>query len=377
MKVKIIVVLLSDVLHFPPIVSLVNILNSMKVSTLLITTKTSFDVSKMEYVQLVSLNVDYEHISNPAKKLIMIPTVRSRLWEIIDDSYGEDTTIWCVSNLTLKYLGEKIAKYRYVLHFLELSEDLRYYDKFPFFKLNAHYLAEQAKAVVVPEYNRAHILQAWWDLSKIPAIFSNKPYINKSMDRNTPISDSKVREVLNAIGDRKIILYQGIISPERPLDKFVKAVESMGDEYAFVVMSGGKDIYKKLGSTNYYFIPFVKPPCHLEITSHAHIGVLTYYPTRSTGYSVLNSIYCAPNKTFEYGMFGIPMLGNDIPGLKYIFETSDCGVCMDNFSEDSICKAICKIENHYADYSLGSMDFYNKTDSRREVEEILNRINER
>lgn len=372
---KIIIVLLSDVLHFPPIVSLVHILNNMQVSTLLITTETNFDVSEMEYVQLVSLNVDYEHISSPAKKLMMIPALRNRLWKIIDDSYGEDTTIWCVSNLTLKYLGEKIAEYRYVLHFLELSEDLRYYEKIPFFKLNAHYLAEQAKAVVVPEYNRAHILQAWWNLSRVPEIFSNKPYINKSMSRNTPVSDSKAREILNAIGDRKIILYQGIISPERPLDKFVKAVESMGNEYAFVVMSGGEDIYKKLDSTNYYFIPFVKPPYHLEITSHAYIGVLAYYPTRTTGYSVLNSIYCAPNKTFEYGMFGIPMIGNNIPGLKYVFETSDCGVCMDGFSVDSICNAIYKIETHYTNYSMGAMNYYNKTDSRREVEEILSRIN--
>ena len=84
-------------------------------------------------------------------------------------------------------------------------------------KLDAHTLAEKAKAVVVPEYNRAHITQAWWDLSSTPLIFSNKPYTNHEMDFCSNISDSRAAKILEEIGDRKIILYQGIISSEETI----------------------------------------------------------------------------------------------------------------------------------------------------------------
>ena len=142
-----------------------------------------------------------------------------------------------------------------------------------FLKFNAHILAEKSKAVVVPEYNRAHIIQAWWNLSNTPLIFSNKPYLIQEIDFFSKISDYNAKNILKKIGDRKIILYQGVISTERPLDKLIKAVGRLGKQYAFVVMSGGENIYKNLGIENYYFIPFVKPPYHLEITSRAYIGI--------------------------------------------------------------------------------------------------------
>lgn len=370
---KVIIVLMSDVLYFPPIISLVNILNKLKVHTTLITTKTCFDNSRLEFVELEQIDINYEKMNNPLEKLLLLPSISRKLWTIINKYYDEESLIWSVSNLSLKYLGNKIMHYQYVLHLLELSEDLRYHEKLPFIKLNAHLLGERAKAVVVPEYNRAHITQAWWELSNTPLVFANKPYIRHKIVKNSNISDLKAAEILNEIGNRKIILYQGIISPERPLDKIINAVGSLGDEFAFVVMSGGKNIYANMNVKNYYFIPFVKPPFHLEITSRAYIGVLSYFPTKYTGYSVLNSLYCAPNKTFEFGQFGIPMLGNNIPGLKYLFDTQKCGVCISSFTENDICEAILEIEKNYDDYSKGAMSYYLKTNSEEEIKKILER----
>lgn len=371
---KIIVVLLSDILGFPPVISLINIFNHLKIQTTLITTKSMFDVSGLEYVTIEHILIDYEEINNPVVKACLLPIIRKKTWSLIEKHYADDSVIWSISNLSLKYLGNRIKKYRHVLHLLELSEDLRFYKRIPFFKLDAHSIAENAKAVVVPEYNRAHITQAWWQLSKTPSIFSNKPYLTQELSRNAEVTDAKATEILEKLTNKKIILYQGIISPERPLDKLIKAVDSMGKDYAFVVMSGGMDIYKDLSVSNYYYIPFVRPPKHLEITSRAYIGVLSYFPTRTSGYSVLNSIYCAPNKTYEFGLFGIPMLGNNIPGLKYLFDTENCGVCLDSFEQHDICKAIRKIEENYEMYSRGAKAFYTKTDSEAEVKNILNKI---
>ena len=371
---KIIVVLLSDILNFPPVISLVNIFNSLKIQTILVTTKSSYDASNMEYVTVEHLNIDYEKINNPMDKISLLPKLRRKTWYLIEKHYNNNSVIWSVSNLSLKFLGNRIKKYRYVLHLLELSEDLRFYKKIPFLKLDAHSIAEKAKVVVVSEYNRAHITQAWWNLTKTPMIFSNKPYLSMKIKKNVDIMDGKASTILDQLNGKKIILYQGIISPERPLDKLIKAVGTLGNDYAFVVMSGGKNIYKDLGIKNYYFIPFVKPPMHLQITSRAFIGVLSYFPTKTSGYSVLNSIYCAPNKTYEFGLFGIPMLGNDIPGLKYLFNMEKCGVCFESFEQHDICEAIREIEDNNEIYSQGAKAFYAKTDSEAEIKNILKQI---
>lgn len=371
---KIIIVLVSDILHFPPIISLVNVLNNLKINTVLITTETDYNANGLDYVKHEKIDVSYEKITSPIKKLLLIPFLSKKLWSVINKYYDNKAIIWSVSNLSLKFLGNKILNYKYILHLLELSENLRYHDKIPFFKLDEHKLGENALAVVVPEYNRAHITQAWWNLSKTPLIFSNKPYNKESIKRHSQISDSNAEEIISSIGNRKIILYQGIISPERPLDRLIKAVGMLGNDYAFVVMSGGKDIYANLGVENYYFIPFVKPPYHLEITSRAYIGVLSYFPTESTGYSKLNSLYCAPNKIYEFGQFGIPMIGNNIPGLKFLFDTKKCGVCFNSFDEQDILTAIKNIDKNYDVYSSGSKILYSETKSEDEIKIVLERI---
>ncbi|KAA6307134.1 hypothetical protein EZS27_041199, partial [termite gut metagenome] len=38
------------------------------------------------------------------------------------------------------------------------------------------------------------------------------------------------------------------------------------------------------------------------------IGIVSY------AFDDLNHVFCAPNKTWEYTGFGIPMLGNNAPG---------------------------------------------------------------
>lgn len=371
---KIITVIMGDVFTFPPVISLLHSLEEMKVESVLVTTKPSSSMDDFKGTVLEVIDLNYEKIDSPIEKLISIPQISKSIWNRIDKHYDEDSIIWVVSDVTIKYLGNKIYERNYILHLLELSEDLLYYPKIPFLKMNKTRMGNRALAVVVPEYNRAHITKTWWKLTKLPFVLPNKPYNKKIIDRNAIVEDATAKEILESIGDKKIILYQGIMSPERPLDVFIDAVDQFNGEYAFVVMSGGKNIYSNNSSPNYYFIPFVAPPDHLQITSHAHIGVLSYVPTESTGYSKLNSLYCAPNKTFEYSMFGIPMLGNDIPGLKFLFETEGCGTCFASFDKNDVCEAINKIEENYEEMEIKSKEYYNSCDYRQILGNILKRI---
>lgn len=369
---KVITVLVGDVLGFPPVLNLLNAFEKLKIESVLITTRSEKELClRYPNTKIEFLNINYESIQSPIKKLSMISYVKRKLWNIINKNYVEGDILWVVTDVTLKYLGNKILEKNYVLHLMELSQSLVYYKKIPFIKMNAKKIGNCAKAIIVPEYNRAQITKAWWDLQDLPLILPNKPYLEEEIQKNSYIDDPLSRDIINKIGRKKIILYQGIISPERPLEMFIKAIDRFNGQYAFVVMSGGKDIYKDIKSPNYYFIPFVKPPKHLQITSHAHIGILSYVPTKSTGYSELNSLYCAPNKTFEYSMFGIPMLGNNIPGLKFLFETEKNGVCFDEFTEDSIYNAINEIENNYSDLSKASKLYSESCDYINLVTKIL------
>ena len=84
---------------------------------------------------------------------------------------------------------------------------------------------------------------------------------------------------------------------------------------------------------NCVFYPYVPAPLHLEVTSYARFGILFYRPT------ILNKAFCAPNKIFEYGGFGIPMIGNDIPGLKNTIGNSNAGICT-KLTEENIQKIV-------------------------------------
>lgn len=82
------------------------------------------------------------------------------------------------------------------------------------------------------------------------------------------------------------------------------------------------------------YLGFIKPPHHLAIQKYCDIGILTYVSDTGS----INPIFCAPNKIFEYARLGMPMLCNDIPGLKYTVESSDMGYCCDINDTDDIQK---------------------------------------
>lgn len=367
---KVFIIQISDVLGCPPILNLVNLLEKNKITTELIGTKSDFfKENKFEYISFFELNNDYSSSRSIAKKLLDMQSLKKQIWNEIDKTYTSEDLIWITSDTALKHLGNKVLKYNYVLQLMELSEEIRYYNKLPL-KMDASKIGNNALAVVVPEFNRAHIIKAWWGLNERPMILANKPYITKEFVKNNEIDNEYAREVIAKLKDKKIILYQGIIHRERPLDKYIHAVDKLGNDYAFVVMSGGENIYKDIKSSNYYFIPYVKAPDHLQITSHAYIGVLSYFPV-PTDYSILNALFCAPNKTFEYAMFNIPMIGNDVPGLKYAFDTTGCGVCIEDFEVDSICKAIETIEDNYETMSKNAEKYYDGTDIEKQLMDIL------
>lgn len=373
---KTIIVYIGNIMHCPPALSVVKVLDDIRIETVLCTIGTNKNaivnsLGRLHNTQIELVGGEYRNDISLSKKFVRMKMIRKKIWEVIEGRYDDDTVIWLVGEETVKHVGEKIVKKKYILHLLELNEGLYYISGNPILKLDYKKIARKARVVVEAEYNRAHITKAWWGLEKLPMVLPNKPYRSRAIPRETAISSNdEVKSVIEKIKDKRIILYQGNISDERPLDKYVHAIDALGDKYAFLMMINGTNPYSKIKSKNFYCLPFINPPFHLEVTSWSHIGILSYIPVKNS-YSILNTLFCAPNKIWEYSMFGLPMIGNDLPALKNTFDHFQNGICLTDYSESSIIDAITKIDSSYDNYKKASYEFYNSVDIISIIKQIL------
>lgn len=287
---------------------------------------------------------------------------RKKVWETIFSNQLQETLLWVARIDTAMAMGKGLVSYHFVLGLHEL------HDKYPFYQKQISFYAKQACKVVVPEYNRAIMLKCWHKLATTPSILPNKPY-SHLRTKGIPISDSTAGEIMkNAVKGRKIILYQGALTKDRDLKPIASAVEKLDNGYCFLVM--GKDNYGKLEElkkvcSKIVHIPWVVPPAHLEVTSHAHIGIAAY------DFDCLNSVYCAPNKIWEYTGFGIPVLCQDIPGLRYTVGVANAGVCVNIQDENQLLEAFKEISLNYDKYKNNASQFYNSVNLENTMRNII------
>lgn len=372
---RVILVQIGSILKYPPTLSVLNVLVEKNYEVVLCSTDIPEEIIQFceeNNVTVINLKVNYENSKSTLSKLVNLAHIRKIIWKEIDKIYDKSTVIWVFSNIALKHLGHRLLDRNYILHFYELFEQVLYSSKFKFLKMDVKKYCKAAKKVVVSEYNRAHITKTWMELNELPEILPNKPYFNNSPKINhNIIASSEAMDLLEKLKNKKIILYQGILDQERPLGEFISAVNELGDEYALIIMSGSENVYSNIESDNYYFLPFIPPPYHLEVTKRAFIGILSYVPNMDGYSSPLNAIYCAPNKIYEYARFGIPMIGNSIPGLHYTLETNKFGVCVHQLCKKEIIEAIRNIESNHTEYSNNALKYYDSTDINTIISNIL------
>lgn len=283
--------------------------------------------------------------------------------------------VWTTTDISARTVGDTLLDFRYVM---QLSELVEYVPLLKSSDSKLHYqnivkLARKANCVVVPEYNRAHIQQAWWGLDETPFVLPNKPY----PDGGTGVGmiPTALRSTLES-DNRKKLLYQGVFTADRSLEEYARAVELLGDDYALYIMGkaidNGVDWDGKLSSITDRVVNlgFVPAPSHLDVTPYGHIGLLPYKPAKFSHYSILNALYCAPNKIWEYSRFGLPMIGSDVPGLTYAFHNGGMGITTKG-SPEEIADAVRAIDADYDGYSARSRAYYDSLDVKEIVSKIL------
>lgn len=379
----------NDLVKYPPTISLIKVLLKIGLKVTYVgcysdvNGKKSFEQQGVRFVPVVYKNDDFLSIC-VINHLAIIYRQFEYKRKISEFLKGEGITdndlIWLIYSDIAAAVQKSIEKYNYVIQFYEFI-DYRLGRKISLLhpSFDAERLMKQAKALIHCEYNRAMITNGLFGIKNTPFILPNKPYEEGNEYDNVP-DDIKnvVEDIKKRIDGKRAIIYQGIFEPnERRLDEFCEAIKLLPKDMVLICMGGGLgkyfDIIKsKYESDRILFVPFVRPPYHLLVTQLAKYGVLSYFPTSTTYEGVINPLYCAPNKIFEYGKFGIPMIANDCPGLKLIFEEYKCGKIINMpVTPENIADTIVRMESDYASMSEGARAYYDSVDIEQIIRSII------
>lgn len=362
MDKSVVIIQKTKVSSFPPLMALMEYFHTNGIHITLICGN-EFD-SFMPFLQkncekVIMLDVE-DARPNVFSKLTTWVKIHNKIWKAIKENNLINKTFYIPTADTILAMGPKTKRLKYIFNLYEL------YDEAPIYLRHLKQYAKPAALITCPDETRAHIFRVWWGLDKTPVVIPNKPLERLNVENN--ISDV-VEQIKIQVGDRKIIHYQGLITPDRGLEPICKAVGGMAD-YVLILMGRKTEYLEQLLkiSENIIYVPFIAPPYHLHMTKLAYIGVLSY------DHSCLTNIFCAPNKIWEYSSLGVPMLGNDIPGLFNVINVNNLGRCVDYDDEERVKDAIIDIEKNHEVYSSNSwsyFDSFNMDEAYKKVIDVI------
>lgn len=358
--------------RLPPIINLIDCLIELEFSINLICDKSSnhliekysnsvqFFIVKPQKLNIPILGKAINWLSFRKKVLHLLKKERSL--------YNRDTILWIGSadaGMPLM-IGGSLKKFNYVFQCHEL------YDAFPNYIRRIKSIMENAILNVGPEKNRNAIYRSFYQLKETPVFLPNKPLFHPNV-RNIGIEDEFAKNIINQLQSKKILLYQGGIVKERDVSPIARAIDGMEDWVLVLMGNTDKSDYlenllKSFPKTIH--IPPIKAPKHLEITSWCRIGLVSY------SFDDLNHVFCAPNKTWEFTGFGIPLLGNVVPGLMNDIERYKSGIVvnLENGGVEDIQNAIREIDLNYEEFSMNAKKYYESVDVRYLISEIFKKI---
>lgn len=365
MKKKRFIIFTKEEIHkLPPVMTIAYSAKDLGYEVQIVTQNVIDDVKYLLEKDLISiLSIENKRGKNPLEKL--------RHWYRFSKFAGqiykklnEDDVIWVTGVDTAIAMRLSVLKQK--KFYFQINE---LYDQFPYYLKKIKQITSLSEKNIVPEINRASILQVWSDLKQRPEVLPNKPFFN---DKLINEGEARYKEHIDYIESEKkkgklICLYQGHISRyNRDISPLLEAIEKKGN--ISVVLMGPDhystvDYYKEKCSSIYY-IPSIPAPFHLTITKYADFGVLMYAP------SSLNNIYCAPNKIWEYTKYGVVPIGNDIIGLHFL--TSErLGVQCDFQSISDISAKLDNLSANIDEFKKNSLSFYENLDIKEELKHIL------
>lgn len=288
----------------------------------------------------------------------------SREMKQVQQQLPKDAILWIGNLETAMTMDKKnLSERKFILNVLELYDEGTMYDRY------LKKMADKAELLICCEKHRAAIMQSRYNLKKLPVIIPNKPY---DLQEGSSLNQN-IREQLKQVEGKFIILYQGIITPDRPLALIAQALKNIADPNLVFVYMGRCDdrsypAYLQSIYPGSYYLGYIPAPEHLEVTKLCHIGIANY------DYSSLNNVFCAPNKIYEYTKFGKPILASQNIGLTETIGAAGAAVCVDFRDVKEIERGIIELQKQYATYEKNARSFYSQTNIKAMVENVIYKL---
>jgi len=355
----------------PPIINLIDCLIDLNINVNLVCTELAQKNHDRyhEHVHINIINIP-TYKFRPAK-IFSIHSFRRRFYQHIDNNRigkEKDSIIWIASAEAGMAVGKRIAKYNYVFQIHEL------YDKIYHYRFTNGFYFKNSILNVCPESNRAAIFRYWYKLKESPSILVNTPY-RHPRERNLIISDSDIASKVAVLKNKKIILYMGMIALDRDISILFEKIDLLPDEFHLLLLGRIEGDKKRFinALSNFKKVNYLgemSSPAHLEVASHAYIGVMSY------SFVDLNNLFCAPNKIWEYAGFSIPMISNDIPGLVNLLKKYNSGISanFDDKKSDDIISKIKFLDMNYLELSQNTKKMYDDYNYKEQLSVLLEEI---
>lgn len=327
-----------------------------------------FDKRNIKHHQLSSDCLQQSKVQ-AVKKMLSYRQEAIRIIKSIPNS----EILWFGNCESIIMLGKYLDGRKFVASILELYDDSKWIDGL------LKKILPKAARVICCEKHRAAIMKSRYNLNRTPVVMPNKAYEMENEQLNESDMAQLNPDVLNAVQqykDNRIVLYQGIISRDRPLTSIAQALAMIDDENVYFWVMGMvigdaslidevKVIYPRT-----VYLGFIPNPQHLLVTRYAHIGIANY------DYSKLNNVFCAPNKIYEYSQFGMPMLTSDNIGLVETVGAAGAAECVDFLNINSLRDGLKRILDYYQQYSDNAKAFYNMTDNEKTMRTICQELSQ-
>ena len=143
-----------------------------------------------------------------------------------------------------------------------------------------------------------------------------KVVMNATRHTGTPHDDGRLHRAARLSPDRRILLFQGGLSPHRGIEALLAAAPDLPSDWSLVLMGWGKlqpdveaarEALAQEGRPD--AIALIPPAPQEELTAWtagASLGAIPYENTN------LNHLYCTPNKLWEYPNAGVPIVATDL-----------------------------------------------------------------
>jgi len=361
---KVYYIVKSRLHYYPPCVSQIKMLKDLGCEVTVLYGSCDENV----LTELTSLGIECIMLSDKRgsapgalDKIINWLSFRKSLTTFLKKLDRNKDVLWFGNAESLLPMKGALKGFSYIITYLELLDTMK------FRLLMLKEMSKKAVAVVTCEETRSYLMKYWFGLQKLPYTIPNKPYAVETKRKCKPTTTAG-KKILEAVNGRKFVIYQGIFQDYDYLKIVAEVLAKDFPDYCLVMMGIDRhNIVDKIKNINpnTIYSDYIPAPKHLEVTSNADLGLLFYNPDS------LNKAFCAPNKIFEYSFFGLPILGNNIPGLENTIGRANAGECVE-FEPESIRVAIHRLIENYEYYSGNAKTFYNSVDNIATMSMIVN-----